>query len=538
MRFNILIGGKAGQGIQELAVLIGKVLVNEGFYVFNYRDYGSLIAGGHNFNTLCISDKPVHSQDDELDVLVALDENTIKKHKGSLKKQGIFVSDSYININKILEKHKLDIKVANMIYAGFLWKTLGLDSRTFIEEIREEFKSKPQLLEQDIKAFEQGYLLAENKKLLQIVKKGEQVQANLKTVKQVQANLKTTRYFMIGSEGIAIGALASGLDVYLAYPMTPATPVQHILASGEIENNILVFQPENEITVANAGLGASYAGAKVMIGSSGGGFDLMTEALSFQGMSEIPLVTYLSQRPGPGTGVPTYSLQGDLKMALGCGHGEFSRVVVAPGDPLECIEKTNEAFYLSYKLGVVSIIMADKHLGESHYTFSEMPRIKAIEDNRKLPGKQVVKISSYEHNDKGLTIEHAEDVIKKFEYRIEKAKKVNEEVEKLETFKVFGNKKAGKTIVAWGSTKGAILDSLENLNDFKFLQILYIEPFSEKLKKELLASGELFVLEQNSTGQLADVIEGKIFKQIDKKHRILKYDTLPFTKKEIEERLR
>ena len=157
--------------------------------------------------------------------------------------------------------------------------------------------------------------------------------------------------------------------------MTPATPVLHFLAKRQLKNNILVLQLENEIAVVNAALGASFGGAKVMIGTSGGGFALMTEALSLAGMSEMPLVVYLSQRTAPSTGVPTYTGQSDLKFALNCGHGEFPKIVVAPGDPQETIARTQEAFYLTAKYRNLAIVIGDKHLGESNYTFDKIENL-------------------------------------------------------------------------------------------------------------------------------------------------------------------
>ena len=171
-----------------------------------------------------------------------------------------------------------------------------------------------------------------------------------------------------GSKAISEGAINSNIDLYIAYPMTPATGVLHELAGQQEKHRHMVFQAENEIAVVNSALGASFAGARTMVGTSGGGFDLMSEALSLQGQSEIPLVVYLASRPGPGTGVPTYTSQGDLDIALRAGHGEFPRIVIAPGDPTETIEKTNEAFYLAEKFNTLSIVLSDKHLAESEFS--------------------------------------------------------------------------------------------------------------------------------------------------------------------------
>ena len=330
MRLNILIGGKAGQGINKISEIVSGILVEQGYFTFNYRDYPSLIRGGHNFNILSISDERVGSYETKLDGIVALDENTIKIHRNELKKDGFVISFEKFESGKNL----------NLSLAGALIKILGIDKKILIDRIKNEFNNP-----ESISATEKGYE-SQNKKF------------DLK-------KLNNKVYIMNGGQAVAQGAINSNIDLYLAYPMTPATGVMHELAEKQLENNCMVFQPENEIAVANAGLGASFAGAKTMIGSSGGGYDLMTEALSFQGISEIPLIVYLASRPGPGTGVPTYSMQDDLDIALRAGHGEFPRVVIAPGDPIECIEKTNEAFYLSQKFNLLCILLTDKHLSHT-----------------------------------------------------------------------------------------------------------------------------------------------------------------------------
>jgi len=156
--------------------------------------------------------------------------------------------------------------------------------------------------------------------------------------------------------------------------MTPATNAMHELAKNQLKNNLMVFQSENEIAAANMALGASFSGAKVMTGTSGGGFDLMGEALSLQGISEIPLTVYLASRTGPGTGVPTYTAQADLDIALRAGHGEFPRFVIAPGNPIETVEKTSEALYLAEKFRTLSVILSDKHLAESEFSSVKTPK--------------------------------------------------------------------------------------------------------------------------------------------------------------------
>jgi len=367
MKKIILIGGKAGQGSAFTASLIGKIFCAFGYYVFNYRDYPSLIRGGHNFNVLKISSKPLYSHGKKYDIILALDQNTVNLHHKNLKKDGFIIGNKNLNpkgkdfysldTNVILTKLKAPKIFENNIFIGYLFKYFGVNKGALLKVIEKEFKGKASLVK---KAVAEGY--NQNSDLLQ---KEERIK-----------KLGKEKYFISGNEAMSIGSLAAGLDIYIAYPMTPATPVLHFLAKRQLKHNILVLQLENEIAVVNAALGASFAGAKTMVGTSGGGFALMTEALSLAGMSEVPLVAYLAQRTAPSTGVPTYTSQGDLKLALNCGHGEFPRIVIAPGDPQEAIIRAQEAFYLSSKYRTLVVIVSDKHLGESNYTFNELKKSK------------------------------------------------------------------------------------------------------------------------------------------------------------------
>jgi 2-oxoglutarate ferredoxin oxidoreductase subunit alpha len=232
-----------------------------------------------------------------------------------------------------------------MYFAGRLFKILCIDFKILEEELK-ELKER---FKENIKEAKEGY--------------DEEERIACKIIYN-KKNLSS----MNGNQGISEGAIKSGLDIYYAYPMTPATNVLGELAEKQIKNNILVLELESEIAVINSAIGSVITGAKAMIGTSGGGFDLMTESLSLTGIAEIPLVIYLASRPGPSTGVATYTGQGDLQLAKNAGHGEFNRIVLAPGDPKECEELISQSFYFSQKFKIPAVILSDKHLAESIYT--------------------------------------------------------------------------------------------------------------------------------------------------------------------------
>ena len=397
-----------------------------------------------------------------------------------------------------------------------------------------------------------------SKKKAVLINKAIEEGYKLGVVKEKLKKVGKARYFISGSEAVGIGAIASGMDMYIAYPMTPSTPVLHFLAKRQVKNNILTLQLENEIGVANAAIGASFAGAKTMIGTSGGGFSLMSEALSLAGMSENPLVVYLCQRPGPATGIPTYQAQGDLKLALNIGHGEFPRIVVAPGDPQEVIIRTQEAFYLAAKYRSLSIVLSDKHLAESNYTHTKITKSNLKTDRfiltnptkdyksykitktgtslRAVPGQgPVVRGTSYEHNEYGNTVEEPEWSVIMNDKRLRKMDYIKKEVDKFKPATVHG--KGRNLIIGWGSTKGAIVDSLSQLKNFRFLQISYINPFPKNIvKKEIEKSNRVVLVENNATGLLGDIIAEQTGHIIKKK--ILKYDGRPFIAKDIIRKLK
>ncbi|VVB83957.1 2-oxoglutarate synthase subunit KorA [uncultured archaeon] len=493
MKFTILFGGKAGQGSNVLSTILGSALIKKGYYVFVSRDYQSIIRGGHNFNVLTFSDAPIYSNNSEIDLIISLDESTISLHKKELKKGGNIISGE---------------GKGNMYFAGRLFKMLCLDFKV----LEEEFKELGKNFAENMKEAKEGY------------------DEEKKTACKIVSN-KSKLTFSNGNRGISKGAIKSGLDVYFAYPMTPATNVISELAEKQIENNLIVLELESEIAVINAAIGSAITGAKTMIGTSGGGFDLMTESLSLTGVAEVPLVIYLASRPGPSTGVATYTGQGDLDLARHSGHGEFPRMVLAPGNPEEAEELTSQAFYFTQKFGIPAIILSDKHLAESFYTSDKTPVIISSKKSTLLK-----RYNSYETDEFGCATENAERIKRNVEERLKKGREIEKEAEKFKQFNIYGNKNSKNVVVSFGSTKGAILDAIKDL-DVKFIQILHIEPFPSKVKKEI--EGKNIVLVENSaTGQLGKVIAEKTGIIIPENSRILRYDGRPFLHDELNKEIR
>ena len=370
--YSILIGGKAGQGSKKAALVIAKLFKKIGYNTFVYNDYQSLVRGGHNFSQIRASKKKTLTHAEGVDFLLALDQNTVDKHRDKLNEDGLIIYDSdnieverenavAISFNEIAEKLEGSL-MGNTAIASVFFKLLDVGYELAREIIEEEFENK--------------------------------VEDNLKTAKlsfeQVDSLFEVQRFeedeslLLTGNETLSLGALRAGLDFYIAYPMTPATGILNYLAENKEEFGIGVAQLENEVGVINAAVGAAYAGARTMIGTSGGGFALMTEGLSLAAQSEIPLLIVESQRTGPASGVPTYTEQADLSFVLSAGHGDITKFVAAPGDAEEAFLWSGKLLNLSWKYQTPSVLLIDKEISESSFDFDPEMLEKIEKEKPKL----------------------------------------------------------------------------------------------------------------------------------------------------------
>jgi 2-oxoglutarate ferredoxin oxidoreductase subunit alpha len=319
---TITVGGKAGQGVKTTGKVIGELLNEFGYGVFILDDYPSLITGGHNFNKISFSEEEVYCAYKETDILVALDKNTVEKHKSDLKENHFILYDSSsfqveeetaigIPSKEFMEKAGVSERMRNSSFAGALCCLLGINFEVLDNTFRKLFKDKaePNI---EIAKIAYNFVKESYKPLLNVEKIGG------------------PKKLTTGNTEIGEGLVKGGLEIYIAYPMTPSSSILHYLAKKAKNYGIKVVQPENEIAVINMALGSAYAGKRTAVGTSGGGFALMQEGFSMAGMTENPIVAVESQRPGPSTGVPTYTSHADLNFLLNAGHGEFPKIVVAP----------------------------------------------------------------------------------------------------------------------------------------------------------------------------------------------------------------
>lgn len=541
---SILIGGKAGFGIDRSGLIIASILSRLGYHIYVYRDYPSLIRGGHTFSIIRASSGKIAAHSDKIDILLALDQNTLDLHKWRLGDGSVVVYDQDavksddvgVPLGAIVKEAGAPDIMRNTAIIGSFCKTAGIGWNVLEDVFNNNF---PKELELNLKVAEGGYKAA-------------------KEVRMLAPMGSRALPMLTGNEALSLGLINAGLDIYISYPMTPTSPVLHYLAAQAEHFNIKVVHPESEIAVIMMAMGASYCGKKAAVGSSGGGFCLMTEGLSLSGMAELPVVIVLGQRPGPSTGLPTYSCQTELLFALYAGQGEFVRFITAPGDPEEAFYWSGVALNMSTKYQIPSFVLTDKTLGESNFSF-DRSLIKDLKEevplawDRKMPYKRysasesgvspfvfvpdkdaIVKANSYEHDEYGLTTEDPGLTTTMQDKRMRKGKYLAQELERYECVKIDGDRGSDTALLCWGSNKGVCIEAGKELG-FKVIQPLVMSPFPARQFSEALKGvRKLIAVENNATGQLAELIKTYGFKA-DK--TILKYDGRPFSIEELKEKL-
>lgn len=557
MDFNILVGGAAGQGVDTVAKVLEFILKKQGVEVFSHKDYMSRVRGGHNFHQIRFSERPIYSHRDTLDVLIALDITTVELHASRLSSQGVLVSD---------ESYRAEINEGNALWlplkakaveagtkltegtvaAGAVLRLFDFDFEKVWPVLHSLFKSE--IFEVNRRALEMGYALVEPQFALEFPEKSQ------------------PRIMITGNQAIGLGALAAGVSFYSGYPMTPSTGIMTYLASKMEETGIVVEQAEDEIAAINMAIGASYAGARAMTATSGGGFCLMVEGLGLAAITETPLVIAEIQRPGPATGFPTRTEQADLSFVLTASQGEFPRMVTALRDPEDAFYQTVRAFNLADKYQMPVILLGDQYLGDYYQTtppfdFSGLTierglageevwkqperyqRYKLTDDGispRLVPGRcgtQVVLADSDEHTEDGHITEAADVRVAMTKKRLKRMEQLRNEVQ--EPW-VFGRTDPEILLLTWGSSAGPVREAIERLEEEYSIGALIfgdIYPLPTKLLMEMKPNATMLIdVEQNATGQLAALIRQEAL--IACTHSILRYDGRPMSGQYISDRLK
>ncbi len=566
--FNIMVGGEAGQGVQSVGMILAKTLAYGDFHIFADQDYESRIRGGHNFFRVRIKNSEVLALAAELDMLVALNQETIDLHEKELKPAGMIIydgdqvklkteRDGNINIPlvRLAEDTVKNKLMANTVAAGAALGFVGYDFDLLAFILKSEFsRHGEKTVKDNITAARAGYDLA----------RGQCARIKCPTIQPRIGGKR--RLLLTGNEALCLGAMASGCKFLAGYPMTPSSSILEYMADKGRQYGAVAVHVEDEISAMNMAVGAGYAGVRAMVATSGGGFALMVEALALAGMTETPVVAVLGQRPGPATGLPTRTEQGELWFALHAGHGEFPRAVLAPATAGEAFHAAVKAFNLAEKYQTPVIILTDHHLASSYTTVDrfDLSKVKIVRAElltneevremrdykrhlvtksgispRALPGqgKALVVTDSDEHDEAGHMIEDAATRTTQVQKRLRKLNGLRRDAAGPELSTSAG---AEVTLIGWGSTGGAIREAAALLKKdgrpVNTLHLSEIWPFpAEAVAAALTKSRRNIVIEGNATAQIAGLIRRETGKKVDA--TLLKYDGRPFSPGEIIDRL-
>jgi len=519
--FNVRIAGAAGQGVQTAADLLGRAATRAGLFAYSYSDAESRIRGGHNFSHVRIAARPQMGVCDSVDLMLGLDQPELTDLADRVGSK----------------------RAVNTVAAAVACRAAGIP-RDVTEGVVSERFSGPHAAA-NAKAVELAY----------------QDQARGKS--GLEADLKHKRLWVGGHEAMALGAVAGGVRFFAGYPMSPSTGIMTSLAGWSRDAGVLVEQAEDEIAAINMVAGASYAGARSMTATSGGGFCLMTEGVSLLGMIEAPAVIVLAQRPGPATGLPTRTAQGDLHLALHAGHGFFPRVILAPQNLADGFELTARAFDIAEKYQVPVLVLTDQLLQDSQATVDPFD-ISGLPSGRHLlspsdlasmktyrrysqtdsgisplaaPGVSghTVVVDSDEHDEDGHLIEAAEIAARMAAKRVRKAATL-QNADLLPPPEVAGSPDGRPLVVSWGSTCETIREIPGRGDRFAHLHLRQLWPLDEKPLADLLGrASRVIVVECSVVAELAALLRRVTLHPVD--HAITSLDGRPMNVEDLGRRL-
>ena len=560
--FVIAVGGAPGQGIDTVGKSMSQICARHGLHVFTYSAYQSLIRGGHTFLTVRISSEPVANHGDKIDMIIALDRNTLETHLSNVTPGGalIYNSDdvkaaperddiqlcpiSYKELSNGADRAKL---MLNICMFGVALKMVGGDLQVLEDIINLTFGRKGQaLVDANIGVARAGY---------------DYASAHFTPFETQFEKQEPTLAFVDGNSAMAMGGAAAGVKFYSAYPMSPSTGVLHWMAANARDLNIMVRQCEDEISVVNMVIGAAHAGCRAMCATSGGGFALMSEAIGSAGMMEIPIVVINVQRGGPSTGLPTKTEQGDLWQLLGASQGDFPKIIVAPTSIMDGFDTIPELFNLVDKFQCPGMVLSDLTLSMGFTTFEPdsinwQPEIdrgelitvpEAVEGEylryqitdsgispRAIPGTpgHMHVVATDDHDeDGGLISDEFTNPHKRRDIMEKRQRKMEGIAELLPPPTIEGPEDAEITLIGWGSTHSVIGEAAQLLTEAgiatNHIHFRWLYPIDEDAVNAVLdRSARSIIVECNYTGQFARFLRGETGFKAD--GHIRKYDGEPF----------
>jgi 2-oxoglutarate ferredoxin oxidoreductase subunit alpha len=562
---TIRIGGEAGMGLESSGVGFAKALTRGGLYAYGLPDYYSRIRGGHNFFSIRVSPRPLYSHTEPIHLLLALDEETVRRHVDDIVSGGAVVHD--VDDDVAEEVHRSDVRsfavpltelarekggreiMRNTVAFGVAAGLMGFDPTHLESVIRGNFAPKGQkVIDANLRVAEAG------------VEAAQPFQVDFPFRMEAVADAPP-RMILNGNEAFALGALAGGCRFVATYPMTPGSPVLHWFAAHADGYGAVIKHTESEIAAINMAIGAGFMGARAMCPTSGGGFSLMVEALGLAGITEVPVVVYNAQRPGPATGLPTRTEQADMLFVMHASQGEFPRFVMAPGTLEESFRAGWQVFNLADRYQTPALVLSDHTLAAAYRTIEgdalnfdevEIERgalltredLDAMEEPykrysvtesgvspRATPGhpSAVWVSTANEHDEFGAVSEDAQNRIAQAEKRWRKMEGMAREVEGPS---LYGPEGAKVTFVCWGSTYGPLREAVDWLNEEQddganMLHFTALHPFPPAAEAALEQAERLIAVEGNVTGQLEILIRARTGLSMD--GSIRKYDGRAFT---------
>lgn len=529
---SLVLCGAAGQGVQTLEEVLVDSFRKAGYHVFASREYMSRVRGGSNSTEIRISSGRVRALVDRIDILLPLNGGiraNIRKRispgtlilgdAGEIKDELADTEGTFLNVPLMEKGQEAGGPVyTGIVAAGLLAGLLGVPSEIPAGLLRDRFLAKSEkIVNNNLSALEKGMDLFRE----------------LKTLKSASVDISRKKeavgeMMMNGSDAVSLGALAGGCDFISSYPMSPATGVLTYLARHARTHAVAVEQAEDEIAAINMALGAAYGGARSMVSTSGGGLSLMGEGVSLAGITELPIVLHIGQRPGPATGMATRTEQGDLNLAIYSGHGDVPRAVFAPGSLEKAFRLTFKAFNLADEFQIPVFILTDQYFLNSFYNVPvfDTSGLKAqrflVESDtgyrryevtesgvspRSVPGfgKEIVGTDSHEHDEVGHVQEDFELRRRMVDKRLRKRKGIAERV--IEPT-MSGPNDYRNLVVTWGSLYHIVEEALEKagLEETAHLHFDQVFPLHRGTRLYLEKARRVVAIEGNATGQFADLI--------------------------------
>ncbi|MDA0375798.1 MAG: 2-oxoacid:acceptor oxidoreductase subunit alpha [bacterium] len=573
-RISFKVTGAQGQGINSVGEMVAKGLKRAGHHVFGYREYMSVIKGGHSSYQLDICDSHIESSETHVDILVCLNYIGLQRDLGSVKEGGVLlhlipdwkfsaedqkmlddkkIQILYLPMEKILKEHNSRPIVGNMCVTAVVWGLLGRNYDTLKDMAAEQFAHKGEKV------------IALNHTFIDEGKKFKEESAGAIVIDVPSPDAARTDDLLVtGSEAMGMGMVHAGCRMYCGYPMTPASPLLKYIADNQNKTNMVVKQAEDEITAIQMVSGAMHMGTRAATATSGGGYDLMSETLSLNGIIENPSVMVLAMRQGPSTGLPTWSGQGDMLLSIFGSHGEYPRLVMAVSDSQDCFDLMPDAFNYAEEYQLPVTILTDKHIAEGLYMQPQYDLKKAKISRGNLVTKQAeldklvsadrynpaakdgisprwlpgAKAATYcaqgdEHDSEGNVEEGGQNAIEQMDKRMKKMAVMKAALPDPE---LFGDQNPETLIVSWGSNKGCILDAIKDQKGIGYLHYSYLWPLRiEKLEALAAKAKKIIFIEATYQGHLSKLIRMESGLTFD--HQILKYDGRPFFFDELQGKL-